>query len=116
MANDYIWPISYASNVVEAARNNTVSFGDGYEQISADGINSMPITLDVVHEHVNDTDLTAILTLLRARRGVSYFLWTPTVAGYTASERKFRCDKWQVQPLQYNDTRLTASFRQVFDL
>lgn len=113
-ADDYIWQVSYTSNVKETARNNSVSFGEGYEQNAADGINSLIVSIDVTHEEVTDSILAAILVLLRARRGVSYFLWTPPLAGYN-TQMKWRCDSWNVQPLQYNSSTLTATLRQVFD-
>lgn len=114
-ADDFTWKVSYSSNVQEKARNNTVAFGDGYEQNSPDGINSLLVAVDVNIEHAIDTDIAAILALVRARRGVSYFYWTPVIAGYN-TQMKFRCDSWRVQPLQYNDSAFSGTFRQVFDL
>jgi phage-related protein len=114
MADDYIWPVSYTTNIKEMAKTNAVAFGDGYEQVSPNGINSLPITVTVVHDNISDATVVAILTLLRARKGVTYFRWTPPVPGYN-TERKFRCDQWNVQPLQYNANNLSADFREVFD-
>lgn len=115
MADDYTWTPSYTSNVKERARVHGITFGDGYEQVAPAGINSISITVDVVHEHLLDSELTAILTLLRARKGVSYFIWTPPIVGFNTT-RKFRCDEWTVKPQQYNDSSLTATFREVFDI
>lgn len=114
MADDYIWVPSYTTNVKEQARTNAISFGDGYEQLAQDGLNSNFITIDIAHETLTDAELGAILTLLRARKGVSYFVWTPPIVGFSTS-RKFRCDSWNVQPIQYNNSKLTATFREVFD-
>ena len=114
-ADEYIWPVSYTTDLQEKARVNSIQFGEGYSQEASDGLNPLMITVNVVHDNITDATLLAILTLLRAKKGAAYFTWTPTIPGYTDHQRKFKCDSWVPRPLQYNSNSLTASFREVFE-
>mgnify|MGYP000020558710 CR=1 FL=1 len=51
-------------------------FGDGYIQRSASGINTVKPVWNVVF-NVDDTDATAIIAFLKARKGIESFDWTP---------------------------------------
>ncbi len=89
-----------------------VTFGDGYEQRLAFGINTKPEVWSLEFRGRTTTDATAIDNFLRARGAVEAFDWT-TPSGLTA---KFVCEDWSRTIEEPNIEHIRATFRQVFDL
>ncbi|TNG91865.1 phage tail protein [Pasteurellaceae bacterium USgator11] len=84
-----------------------VSFGDGYEQRSKNGINNNLRAYDVVFTR-NEATIKAIDGFLSARGAVEAFLWTP----YGDTQGRFKCEEWETDH-QTGFGTLTATFKEV---
>lgn len=109
MTTTFTWaPDSKASGTVTFA-TLSAKFGDGYEQVAADGINnesqSWPLTFTGLADRT-----TPIRDFLKARNGTQSFFWTPPlgVQGY------YRCAEYTLQPMGGRLWQITATFKQAF--
>jgi len=89
-----------------------VSFGDGYEQRLAYGINTQPEVWSLEFRGKSTVEAAAIDNFLRARGAVQSFDWT-TPSGIVG---KFLCEEWSRSIEEPNLENIHATFRQVFDL
>lgn len=106
-------PISYSSSGKNECRTIENTFGDGYNQRAADGLNTIAQTWEVTWEDVPTADIDTLEAFFVARYGVIAFLWTPprqTVA------KKWTCKTWSREPINLPTDRLRATFVQRFDL
>jgi phage-related protein len=74
--SDFNYTPSWDSEVEDRHRTKRVDFGDGYDQESADGINSVRQVWSLRFDYVELADETAIRAFFAARVGQS-FTWTP---------------------------------------
>lgn len=113
MPNTYnlVAPDAGASKEVKT-RVKRARFGDGYEQVLPDGLNSVMETWSLNWTNRTRAQIDAIDSFLTTEKGATYFLWT-TPQGV---QKKFRCERWT--PVYNNDydCSLSASFEQVFAL
>lgn len=58
-------------------RLNVAAFGDGYQQVSKDGINGFDITWELVWANEDNDIVSEIVTFLTATGGYKPFYWTP---------------------------------------
>jgi phage-related protein len=87
-------------------------FGDGYTQRTGDGLNTQRQIWNV--EFVSDTTtINNIVAFLEATNGSDSFDWTPP---RQSSALKFRYTEYARQPMGPTTDKLTATFRQEFDL
>jgi phage-related protein len=86
------------------------SFGDGYEQRVADGINTMPETYALTFRNTKDVIIT-IKTFFKSKAGAESFTWTPD----GESEIKVKCPTWTDIRLDKNSAEISATFVQVFE-
>lgn len=93
----------------------TASFGDGYEQVAADGLNSRRQVWRLTWQTLTKSQADAIVGFLNARGGAEPFDWTPP--GEAAAMR-FRCPEWSPPKPESGDGvfTVTATFRQAFDV
>lgn len=90
----------------------TVQFGDGYAQRLTYGLNQNPkewrLTFDVT-----DTDADTIEAFLNARAAdAASFDWTPPD---TNISYKWVCSDWNREMYEFQRSRITTTFRQVFE-
>lgn len=86
-------------------RNTTVQYGDGYAQVSGDGINTETQSWPLTFKGVN-ADMKPILTFLRAKGEAQAFKWTNPlgeVGLYLSSDLK-------VTPLDFARMQITVTF------
>lgn len=110
MIETFHWPIQLQAGMEGTFSYSTRSakFGDGYEQISGEGINpetqSWPVTLSGLNE-----DVMPALAFIRAHVTKS-FIWTPP----NGAPGLYRADKESVKasPLSRNVSTITATFKQ----
>ena len=89
-----------------------VSFGDGYEQRLAFGLNQNPRSWSLTWSAKTNSVANAIEAFFDARQGQEAFDWIP-ITESTAS--KFVVESWN-REYQYADiSTITATFRQVFE-
>lgn len=90
----------------------TVQFGEGYAQRLTYGLNQNPkewrLTFDVT-----DTDADVIEAFLNARAAdAASFDWTPPDS---ATSYKWICPDWNREMYEFQRSRITTTFRQVFE-
>lgn len=88
-------------------------FGDGYEQRSGDGLNSMREQVTLRWDHIKTADADAILTFFESRAGHEAFYYTLPGGG---TQKKYRCVSWQRTRLEASMDSVAARLVQVFDL
>jgi phage-related protein len=108
--SDFTWKPIYTPVRNKAPKVLTASFGDGYEQRVADGINTIKEVWDLTFRGTR-TEIDAIDAFLTTKAGVTSFTWTPV--GY--SEITVVCDDWSNPIISANTASITAKFRQVFE-
>jgi phage-related protein len=82
------------------------SFGDGYEQISSEGLNSKREKWDLTWENEDKEDVDTIIAFLDVRLGATPFFWT---APDEEDPKLWRCTGFSVKPSAYSKT-LSATF------
>lgn len=90
-------------------RTRSSKFGDGYEQVSADGINNISDSWALTFV-VPEADAAAIKDFLNRHGGFKSFLWTPPLAGVGL----FRSTAPSVTPNGAGMYTLTSTFTQAF--
>lgn len=94
-------------------KTRVVKFGDGYEHRIAFGLNQNPKEWSLAFDETT-TDADVIEAFLDARAEDSEaFDWTPP---YETQSRKWVCDSWVREITVPNRARISATFRQVFEL
>ena len=102
----------YSANKNSAPTVRTVKFGDGYQQRLSYGINQDPkewrLTFDVT-----DADATVIETFLNARAAdAASFDWIPPD---TTTSYKWICPTWSREMYDFQRSRISVTFQQVFE-
>jgi phage-related protein len=100
-----------SANEDHSYRVLNAQFGDGYEQIAGDGLNTKLYNITLNWNALSKTNADSIETFLDARTGSEAFDYT--VPGGTL--KKYRCDTWtRTRGGPYDS--INASFREVYDL
>lgn len=92
-------------------RSNKMSFGDGYEQRVADGINTLKESWNPSFSLRTRTEIDAIDAFLVARKGVESFDWVSP----SGVQKRFKCEEWAPLYNHNGDCSLSATFMQVFE-
>jgi phage-related protein len=101
------------SSVSPEVRVLKASFGDGYSQRAADGINNVVDKYQLTWENVDRSEANVIDNFLRARAGVEFF--TYTMPGQT-TPRKWLCEQWTRNHITAVLDTVQATFIECFDL
>jgi phage-related protein len=109
--------IKITSNSFKGQKDRILSaqFGNGFNQVAPDGLNSIIDTWSIQYMPLRGTDLTTINTFLATVGVTTWFTWTPL--GETVS-KKWRIDKDSIQKKMINTSTFLISFTmtQQFDL
>jgi phage-related protein len=106
----FLWTPSYNLSSDFQPKIKSTKFGDGYEQISPDGINSNLLIFNLEFNNRNLDETTAILHFLFMRNGSESFVWvTPPPV---ANQLRFKCKQWNYKENFYNNYSITAQFLQ----
>ena len=104
---------SYSSSPGTDFRILEATFGDGYSQRAADGLNSTKITWNLIWEVRTDADIAIINDFLVDKLGFEHFLWTAP----NDTERKWICKSINgPTPVTAGYATLSTEFEEVFDL
>ncbi len=95
-------------------RSLTAGFGEGYEQISADGVNTVREKWPLRWRDTKTATLTTIKSFLDLRGVNEAFLWTPPTG--TQIKVRMRVGYKENFDRTLNVATLTTTFEQVFDL
>lgn len=102
----------YSASKSSQPNVRTVQFGEGYAQRLTYGLNQNPkewrLTFDVT-----DTDADVIEAFLNARAAdAASFDWSPPD---TDTSYKWICPDWNREMYEFQRSRITTTFRQVFE-
>lgn len=93
-------------------RINRTQFGDGYEQRIVFGLNNNPKQWSLEF-NLSEEDADIVETFLNARASdAQSFTWTPPDSNISY---KWVCDTWDRNMYDIDRSRITATFRQVFE-
>lgn len=118
MAVSFTWPTGLPGPAddnyswSEEPRVRLAQFGDGYEQRTADGLNTRPRKLTVDWPNLVLADKDTILNFLRARNGVDAFFWTPPGE---STAIKVKAPTWTVKRTSGPYWSISVTFQEVFD-
>jgi phage-related protein len=88
----FFWRPSYNYSVKLEPRNRVVSFGDGYEQRTPDGIQNNLLQIDLTFPTRNEDEASAILHFFHTRNASEGFVFYPPKP-YNVAKR-FKCSSW----------------------
>jgi len=86
--------------------------GDGYDQRSGDGIQTIREEWSVTFSALDQTSADLIIAFFEGLEGYQKFTWIPFRQSVA---KKFVCSEWSESFPGNNLTTVTATFRQVFD-
>jgi phage-related protein len=103
---------TYSATKTSAPKMRKVQFGDGYEHRIRFGLNQNPKEWRLTF-NVSDADANVIEAFLDARAddGVN-FDWMPPD---DTTSYKWVCDSWTRELFEFQQSRIDATFRQVFE-
>lgn len=104
------WAPAYGAKVDVTPAVRKISFGDGYEQRSHNGINTIREVWEVSFTR-DEEEISAITQFLRECAGLSSFDWK-TPEGMV---KRFVCSDWSISNQGQGVRQLSASFYQVFE-
>ena len=103
---------SYSATKKSEPRTRKAAFGDGYEQRISFGLHQNPKVWSLEFR-LPDEDIGVIETFLDARADDSAsFDWTPPDS---ATSYKWVCEQWDKEMYDLGVSRISATFRQVFE-
>ena len=106
---------SYSSDVTAEPGVDTVSYGEGYQQRRAKGINNNPLAFNLMFTGTTDVDRNALIAFLTARGGVEAFIWAPPAPHYDPAVPKyFICPKWTNSYIEVNNNSISVPLVQTF--
>lgn len=112
MSGVFTWKPTWNSAVNKAPRVQSMSFGDGYKVVSADGINTNLEQWDLVFDVKTDTESDAIMDFLDSQEGWMIFDWV-NPRGRTL---RVRCGDYKRGYSAYNANAISARFEETPDL
>lgn len=83
-------------------------FGDGYEQVSQEGLNNKRQEYSLTWANEDLTDANTIETFLDARGGSEPFYWTEPLA---STATLWRCTSYTSRVTGYNSKTINATFK-----
>lgn len=102
----------YSPTKASEPKTRIVQFGDGYEQRLLYGLNQNPKEWNMVFD-LTDTQANEVETFLNARAADSAsFDWSPPD---TTETYKWVCPSWSREFYNVARSRITVTFRQVFE-
>ena len=102
---------AYSATKTSQPKVRKSMFGDGFEQRLKFGLNQSPKEWQLQFL-VSDAEATTIETFLDAQAGQYSFNWTTPDGTYGD---KWVCEQWNREMYDFGRSRITTSFRQVFE-
>ena len=110
----FTWSPSYGVPKKTSFELRKASFGDGYQQRSALGMNNIKRQWDLMWKGKTEDVALDIQDFFEARKDGISFLWTPPFMNRNAEEIKVICVAFDVTPASYNNFDVVAVFEQVY--
>lgn len=111
--DEFSWIPSWGSPVDETPRLRKVQFGDGYKQLSPNGINHIELSYDLTFGKRTEAEAQDIGEFLREHGGTDGFLFRYPMLGF--GKFVVRCEKWTSTPNGHNDFSIKASFERDYN-
>ena len=108
----FTWTPDFGAKVAVKPRVRAISFGDGYEQRQAIGINTGGEDWDLTFNRRSNDEALAIMDFLDARNAVEAFDWTPP---NEASTIRVVCREWTKTLERFNLNTISAQFIRVYE-
>ncbi len=108
----FAWAVSYATEEESTARVNEASFGDGYTQGVADGINSLAQTWSLNFTYRREAETRAIRDFLTEHGGYDPFWWVSVIDGTAV---RVVCKTWRTRHAGPGQYRLEMRFERRYD-
>lgn len=105
----FTWSPAPGAAQDKTPRVRASQFGEGYQQRTPDGINTIARVWTLTFRRVT-ADVDAIDAFLTARNGAESFIWTPP----TGAAGKFICKKWGETVPALVLQEISATFEEVF--
>jgi phage-related protein len=102
---------AYSATKTSQPKVQKTKFGDGYEQRVVFGLQQNPKEWQLQYL-VSDADATIIEAFLDTQAGQSSFNWTTPEGTYGD---KWVCEQWSRELYEFSRSRITTTFRQVFE-
>lgn len=106
----FFWIPSYGYNMDIKPFVKSVKFGDGYEQITPDGINNILLPFNLSFENRDLKEYTAILHFFHTRGGHEKFYFIPPQPFNLM--KKFICSNWRPTQIFYDNYNIDALFEE----
>lgn len=106
-------PSTQSTTQTTAARVLTAAFGDGYQQVTSDGINTTRDTWQAQWDGVPTADMQSIINFFATQGGWNVFQWT---APGETTPKLWRCATWGKNPTGPQTWSVTATIIQTFDI
>ena len=101
-----------ASSRAVTPRFLRADLGDGYDQRSGDGIQTIKAEWNVEFAAMDQTNADTLVAFFEDLEGYQKFEWTPF---RQTVEKKFICTSWSESFPGNSLTNISATFREVFD-
>lgn len=111
MTSEFTWIPSYDSSQDSEAKLRVTSFGDGYSQRAAVGINNIADTWSLSFSNRSTSEKQAIINFFRDHRDGRSFTWTPYD---DVNEIKVYCSKWKSSSAGYDIYNISCTFMRVY--
>lgn len=92
-------------------RVRRAQFGDGYDQVIADGINNVTQEWPLTFAGLTKTEAQAIASFLDSHAGATSFYWTPPLG----SQGLYRASEYTVTPVSGDIYTIAVTFTQAFN-
>lgn len=108
----FSWIPDFGGQADTTPKVSVVSYGDGYEQRFAVGLNSNRTTWNLTFENRDQDETDDIIDFLSSRGGIEAFEWVPPGE---ADPLFFVCRKWTKTFVKGGYYTVSLSFEQVFE-
>lgn len=103
----------YGLNDSPTFRVRRAQFGDGYEQRSPDGLNSVRRSWSVTWSVISEYDRVALMGFFKQMAGVNSFEWIVPDSGEMV---RVTCDDPSATHDSFSNHTVTATFKEVFEI
>ena len=102
---------AYSASKISQPTVRRTQFGDGYEQRIIFGLHQNPKQWQLLYL-ISDDDAEIIEAFLDSQAGQLSFDWTTPEGTYGD---KWVCEQWSREMYDYGQSKITTTFRQVFE-
>ena len=111
---NFYWTPNYSTSADLTFKRTELQLGDGYSQRMRNGLNSNPLSFNLVFDSRSDDETKSILHFVEQKGGVDPFVYNPqTIFNRTGLKYIAIDPKWTSSA--YNINNVTITLQRVFD-